>query len=132
MGILDGKRILVTGVLTDASLAFAVARRAQAEGAGIVLTGAGRGLPLTRRTARKLAEAPDVLELDVTEPAQIDAVRDELAERWGALDGILHAIGFAPPDCLGGGFLDAGWDDVAVALHVSAYSLKALTARLLP
>jgi len=132
MGILDGKRILVTGVLTDASLAFAVARRAQAEGAAIVLTGAGRGLSLTKRTARKLPDPPDVLELDVTEPAHVDGVRDELARRWDGLDGVLHAIGFAPPACLGGGFLEAGWDDVAVALHVSAYSLKALTVGLLP
>jgi len=132
MGILDGKRVLVTGVLTDASLAFAVAARAQQEGAAVVLTGAGRGLSLTRRTARKLPDPPDVLELDVTEPAHLDALRDELAARWGGVDGILHAIGFAPPACLGGGFLDAGWDDVAVALHVSAYSLKALTVGLLP
>ena len=132
MGILDGKRVLVTGVLTDASLAFAVAARAQQEGAAVVLTGADRGLSLTRRTARKLPDPPDVLELDVTEPAHLDALRDELAKRWGGVDGILHAIGFAPPACLGGGFLDAGWEDVSVALHVSAYSLKALTVGLLP
>jgi enoyl ACP reductase len=132
MGILDGKRILVTGVLTDASLAFAVARRAQQEGADVVLTGAGRGLSLTRRTARKLPSQPDVLELDVTSPAQVDAVRDELSSRWGGLDGLLHAIGFAPPSCLGGGFLDATWDDVSVAMHVSAYSLKALAAGMAP
>jgi len=132
MGILDGKRILVTGVLTDASLAFAVARRAQEEGAEIVLTGAGRGLSLTRRTARKLPSEPDVLALDVTSPAEVDAVRDALGARWGALDGVLHAIGFAPPSCLGGGFMDATWDDVSVAMHVSAYSLKALAAGMAP
>jgi enoyl-[acyl-carrier protein] reductase I len=126
MGLLDGKRILVTGVLTDASLAFGVAALAQSEGAEIVLTGAGRGLSLTRRTARKLPSEPTVLELDVTDPAHVESVRDELASRWGRVDGALHAIGFAPAACLGGGFLDAGWDDVSVALHVSAYSLKAL------
>ena len=126
MGLLDGKRILVTGVLTDASLAFAVARRAQEEGAEIVLTGAGRGLSLTQRTARKLPSPVDVLELDVTVPDHLAAVREDLAQRWGRVDGALHAIGFAPADCLGGGVMRAGWDDVAVALHVSTYSLKAL------
>jgi enoyl-[acyl-carrier protein] reductase I len=132
MGILDGKRILVTGVLTDASLAFGIARLAQSEGAEIVLTGAGRGLRLTERTARKLEEAVDVLELDVTDPAQIGAVRDALGERWGRVDGALHAIGFAPESCLGGGFMDAPWEDVAVAMHVSAYSLKALAEVVAP
>ncbi|MGH9246310.1 MAG: enoyl-ACP reductase FabI [Acidimicrobiales bacterium] len=132
MGLLDGKRILITGVLTDASLAFAAARLAQAEGAEIVLTGAGRGLSLTRRTARKLPTEPAVLELDVTEPAHVEDVRDELAGRWGRVDGAVHAIGFAPAACLGGNFLEAGWDDVAVALHVSTYSLKALADAVVP
>lgn len=132
MGLLDGKRILVTGVLTDASLAFGVARLAQEEGAEVVLTGAGRGLSLTRRTARKLPSEPEVLELDVTEVAHVEAVRDALAERWDRVDGALHAIGFAPATTLGGNFLNAGWDDVAVALHVSAYSLKALADVVVP
>jgi enoyl-[acyl-carrier protein] reductase I len=131
-GLLDGKRIVVTGVLTDQSLAYAVAELAQHEGAELVLTGAGRGLSLTRRVARRLPRPPDVLELDVTVPGQIDAAADDLAARWGAVDGVLHAIGFAPPSCLGGGFLDAPWEDVSVALHVSTYSLKALAAGLLP
>ncbi|MFA9565534.1 MAG: enoyl-ACP reductase FabI, partial [Acidimicrobiales bacterium] len=126
MGLLDGKRILITGVLTDASLAFGVASLAQEEGAEIVLTGAGRGLRLTQRTARKLPTEPEVLELDVTEPDHVASVRDHLAESWGSLDGALHAIGFAPEACLGGGFLEAGWSDVSVALEISAYSLKTL------
>ena len=132
MGVLEGKQILVTGVLTDASLAFAVARLAQQEGAEVVLSGAGRGLSLTRRTARKLDPVPEVLEIDVTEPEQLAAAAAQLGERWDRLDGILHAIGFAPPDCLGGGVLTAGWDDVSVALEVSAYSLKALVEPFLP
>src|ERR1700685_224885 len=98
MSLLDGKRILVTGVLTDASLAFAVARLAQEEGAEIVLSGAGRGLSLTRRVARELPHATAVLEIDVTSPEQLEAAAAELTERWGRLDGILHAIGFAPAD----------------------------------
>ncbi|PZS22316.1 MAG: enoyl-[acyl-carrier-protein] reductase FabI [Acidimicrobiales bacterium] len=132
MGLLDGKRILVTGVLTDTSLAFGVAKLAQEEGAEIVLTGAGRGLSLTQRTARRLAVTPDVLEMDVTDPGQLAAVAEQLGQRWEAVDGVLHAIGFAPADCLGSGVLKAGWDDVAVALNISTYSLKALTEALLP
>lgn len=132
MGLVDGKRFLITGVLTDASLAFAVAQLAQEQGAEVVLTGAGRGLSLTKRTARKLAQPADVLELDVTVPEQLSAVRTELERRWGGLDGVLHAIAFAPPSCLGGDFLDAPWEDVSVALNVSAYSLKALAAEMAP
>jgi enoyl-[acyl-carrier protein] reductase I len=131
-GLLEGKRILITGVLTDQSLAFPVARLAQAEGADIVLSGAGRGLALTRRVARRLSPAPDVLELDVTVAEQVDAAATALEGRWGRLDGVLHAIAFAPPACLGGGFLEAPWADVSVALQVSAFSLKVLAAALLP
>ena len=132
MGLLEGKRILVTGVLTDASLAFAVARRAQAEGAELVLSGAGRGLSLTRRTARKLPVEAEVIEIDVTEPAQLVAAAAALTERWDRMDGLLHAIGYAPPECLGGDIFQAGWDEVQVALHVSAYSLKALVEAFRP
>jgi enoyl ACP reductase len=131
-GLLEGKRILVTGVLTDDSLAYAVAELAENEGAEVVLTGAGRGLSLTRRVARHLPRPPEVLELDVTVPGHLDAVASDLAARWGGLDGVLHSIGFAPPACLGGGFLDAGWDDVKVAIEVSAYSLKLLAAGFRP
>src|ERR1700728_4208923 len=132
MGLLEGKRILVTGVLTDASLAFAVARRAQDEGAEVVLSGAGRGLSLTKRTARKLPVEADVLEVDVTEPAQLAAAADTLASRWDRMDGMLHAIGYAPPECLGGDMFQAEWEQVQVALHVSAYSLKALVSAFRP
>ncbi len=132
MSLLDGKRILVTGVLTDASLAFGVARHAQEQGAEVILTGAGRGLSLTRRTARKLPHPAEVLELDVTDPAQVEAVRDALGEGGGRVDGALHAIGFAPPSCLGGGFTEAPWEDVSVALQISAYSLKTLADVVVP
>jgi enoyl-[acyl-carrier protein] reductase I len=132
MGLLDGKKIVVTGVLTDASLAFGAARLARAEGADIVLTGAGRALSLTRRTARKLGDDVDVYELDVTMPEHGVAVREALADTWGHVDGVLHAIGFAPEVCLGDDFLAAQWEDVAVAMHISAYSLKALADAFLP
>ena len=132
MGLLDGKRILVTGVLTDASLAFGVAEQAIAEGAELVLTGAGRGLRLTRRTARKLDAEIDVLEFDVTEPSHATALHDALAERWGRVDGALHAIGFAPEVCLGEDFMAATWSDVAVAMEISAYSLKLLAEAVAP
>jgi len=137
MGLLDGKNIVITGVLTDASLAFGVAKIAQEQGANIVLTGAGRALRLTQRTARKLGTNPDgseidVFELDVTEPDHGVAVREALAEKWGRVDGVLHAVGFAPESCLGDDFMDAPWDDVAVAMHVSTYSLKALADAFVP
>jgi enoyl ACP reductase len=132
VGLLDGKRILVTGVLTDASLAFSVAQLALEEGADIVLSGAGRGMGITRRTARKLPGAPDVVEIDVTRPEQLASAAEVLTRRWGRLDGLLHAIGFAPPSCLGSGMFAAEWDDVSVALQVSAYSLKALVGACRP
>jgi enoyl-[acyl-carrier protein] reductase I len=127
--LLAGKRILVTGVLNDASIAFHVARRAQHEGAEVVLTSFGRATSLTRRAARRLPAEPPIVELDVTDDAHLAS----LASRVGApLDGVVHAIGFAPESCLGGGFLTAPWDDVAVALRVSAYSLKSLAVACAP
>jgi meromycolic acid enoyl-[acyl-carrier-protein] reductase len=127
--LLADKRILVTGVLNDASMAFHVARRAQEEGAEVVLTSFGRVMSLTRRAARRLPNEPTIVELDVTDAAHLDALA---AQVGGHLDGVLHAIGFAPESCLGGGFLTAPWDDVAVALQVSAYSLKALAVACRP
>src|SRR3974377_1599056 len=132
MGILEGKRLLLTGVLNDASLAFAVARAAQREGAEVVLSGAGRGLSLTRRTARKLPTEAEVLEIDVTDPAKVDAAAVTLSERWDRMDGLVHAIAYAPPECLGGGMFVADWEQVQVAFHVSAYSLKALVEAFRP
>ena len=132
MGLLDGKRIVITGVLTDASLAFGVAKLAQQEGAEIVLTGAGRGLSLTERTGRKLPTPAPVFELDVTQPAHLARVREQVAEIWDRVDGVLHSIGFAPEACLGDDFMAAQWEDVAVALNVSAYSLKALADAFVP
>ncbi|MFM7617858.1 MAG: enoyl-ACP reductase FabI [Actinomycetes bacterium] len=127
--ILDGRRILVTGVLSDASIAFAVARVAQEQGAEVVLSSFGRIMSITERVARKLPVAPTIVELDVTDDEHLTT----LAERVGGrLDGVVHAIGYAPPSCLGGGFLDAPWDDVATAVQVSAYSLKSLAVAARP
>lgn len=132
MGILTGKRIVVTGVLTDASLAFGVAKLAQEEGAEVVLTGAGRGLSLTQRTARKLPHEAPVFEFDVTDPAHVDSVRASVKAHWGAVDGVLHSIGFAPANCLGEDIMEAQWSDVSVAIQVSAYSLKTLADAFVP
>lgn len=132
MGLLDGKKIVVTGVLTDASLAFRVAQLAQREGARIVLTGAGRALSLTQRTARRLDEPCEVFEFDVTVAEHVESVRENVRGALGSVDGVLHAIGFAPEVCLGDDFLAAQWDDVAVAMHVSAYSLKTMADAFLP
>ena len=131
--MLQGKRILVTGVLNDASIAYATAKVAQEQGAEVVLTGAGRGLSLTRRTARKLATEPPVLELDVTDQSHIDGLAPALRDLgWDRVDGAVHSIGFAPATCLGEGMFAAGWDDVSVAMHISAYSFKALAEAVLP
>jgi len=124
--LLEGKRLLVTGVLTEASIAYAVARLAQEHGAEIVLTGFGRGMTITERVARRLPAAVDVLELDVTQPEHLDATAAALSERWGRLDGVVHAIGFAPQSAIGGGFLATPWEDVATAVHISTYSYAAL------
>ncbi len=132
MGLLEGKHILVTGVLTDASLAFGIAELAQEEGAEVVLTGVGRGLSLTQRVARKLPRPAEVLEFDVTVPEHVVAVREALAAKWGRVDGALHAIGFAPASCLGEDFLGAPWNDVKVAMEISAYSLKTVAECVAP
>src|SRR3954469_22230047 len=131
--LLEGKRLLVTGVLTDASIAYTIAERARAEGAEVVLTSFGRALRITERTAKRLpGEPPPVLELDVNDPAHLEAVAANLGERWGALDGIVHAIAFAPEDALGGRFLETPPESAEVAFRTSAFSLKALAAGLLP
>lgn len=130
--LLEGKKLLVTGVLTPNSIAFAVARVAQEQGAEVVLTGFGKGMGLTEKTARRLPRAPGVLEMDANDPFQIDAVADALRSRWDRLDGILHAIAFAPRDALGGAFLDTPWESASTALQTSAYSLKALAVGMLP
>jgi enoyl-[acyl-carrier protein] reductase I len=131
MGLLDGKRLLITGVITDASIAFSVARLAQQEGATVVLTGFGR-MSLVERVAARLPEPCPVIELDVTDEAHLATLADRVREHVDGVDGVLHAIGFAPASCLGGGFLDAPWTDVATALQVSAYSLKSLAVACLP
>jgi enoyl ACP reductase len=131
MGLLEGKRLLVTGVITDASIAFAVARTAQQEGAQVVLTGFGR-MTLVERVAKKLPQPAPVIELDVTDEAHLAGLAGKVREHVDGLDGVLHSIGFAPASCLGGGFLDAPWQDVATAVQVSTYSMKSLSVATLP
>ncbi|MFD0773211.1 enoyl-ACP reductase FabI [Streptomonospora algeriensis] len=131
MGILEGKRILVTGVITDSSIAFHVARMCQEQGATVVLTGYGR-LSLVERITQRLPEAPPVLELDVTDEEHLSSLAERVREHVDGIDGIVHSIGFTPTDALGGNFLNASWQDVATALHTSTFSLKALSTALLP
>jgi len=131
MGLLEGKRLLVTGVITDASIAFSIARIAQQEGAQVVLTGFGR-MSLVERVARKLPEPPPVVELDVADPEHLASLADRVREHVDGLDGVVHSIGFAPASCLGGGFLDTPWEDVSTAVQVSAFSLKSLATATLP
>ena len=131
MGILDGKRLLITGVITDASIAFAVARVAQEQGAQVVLTGYGR-MSLVARVARKLPKPAPLVELDVTDPVHLARLPELVGEHVDGIDGVMHSIAFAPPSCLGGDFLEAPWEDVATAVHVSAFSLKSLAVATLP
>ena len=132
MALLDGKRLLITGVLTDQSIAFHVARLAQEQGATVVLTSFGRVMGLTTRVASRLPSTPPIVELDVTSTDDLDALADRVREHVDGLDGVLHSIGFAPEAALGGNFLNTAWEDVATAVHVSAYSLKALAVAALP
>jgi enoyl ACP reductase len=127
MGILEGKRILVTGVLTEASIAFHVAKIAQEEGAQVVLSSYGRALRLTERIAARLPMTAPVVELDVTSDDDLAALPDRIKEHLTGLDGVLHSIAFAPEAALGGNFLNTEWCDVATAIQVSAFSLKSLT-----
>jgi enoyl-[acyl-carrier protein] reductase I len=131
VGLLDGKRLLVTGVITDQSIAFAVARVAQEQGAQVVLTGFGR-MSLVERVAKKLPQPAPVIELDVSSDEHLASLADRVREHVDGLDGVLHSIAFAPASCLGGDFLDAPWSDVATAVQVSTYSLKALAVAALP
>jgi enoyl ACP reductase len=130
--LLAGRRLVVTGVLTPRSIAFAIAEAAQRAGAEVLLTSFGRAMSLTEKSARRLNPVPDVLEMDVTRADHVAAVAGEVRSRWGGLDGAVHAVGYAPEDCLGGGFMTAPWESVATAMQVSAYSMKTLAAELAP
>lgn len=132
MGILEGRTVLVTGVLTDQSIAFHIARLAQEQGASVILTSFGRALSLTRRTASRLDIEAPVLELDVTDSAHLESLASQLAQHAPRIDGVVHSIGFAPESALGGNFLNTSWEDVATAMHVSAFSLKSLTMAAAP
>lgn len=130
--LLIGKRLVITGVLTHGSIAWYTAKVAQEQGAEIVLTGFGRGMRLTRRSAQRLPDPPDVFELDINDQGHMDRLVDELGRRWGRVDGAVHAIAYAPADALGGNFLDTPSDSAALAFTTSAFSYKTLAVGLLP
>jgi enoyl ACP reductase len=130
--MLAEKRLLITGVLTRKSIAFAVAREAQLAGAEVVLTGFGRTRRMTERAASRLPEPPEVLELDVNSEQDLGGLAAELEGRWGGLDGVLHAIAFAPQDAIGGKFLDTPSESAVEAFRTSAYSYQALARHLAP
>ena len=133
MGILDGRTILVAGVTMDTSIGFATARFAQEQGATVLISNFGRALGITRRIAKRLPVEPVVLELDVTDPAHLEALPDAVREHADHLDGVVHSIAYGNPETLlGGKFMDGPWEDVQQALHVSAYSLKSLTSACRP
>ncbi len=130
MGLLDGKKLLVTGVLMESSFAFHVARLAQEEGAQIVLTSFGRTMRITQTIAKRLPTTPEVLELDVTDEEHLNTLADRVRPHLSSLDGVVHSIGFAPPGAFN--FLEGTWEDAGTAIHASAYSLKALASATLP
>lgn len=130
--LVAGKKFLITGVLTEASIAFAAVRLIQEQGGEVVLTSFGRAMRLTERSAARLPEKPDVLELDITQPHHLAELVHDLSDRWGTLDGALHAIAYAPEACLDNSLLTASWADVATALQVSAFSLKSLAEAVVP
>jgi len=130
--LLEGKKLLITGVLTDGSIAWHAARIAQEEGAEIVATGFGRGMRLTERAIQRLPEPCDILELDINDPDQVETVAADLDKRWGMIDGALHAIAFAPEDALGGNFLNTPVESAQTAFVTSAFSYKTLAVALLP
>ena len=129
--MLEGKRVLVTGVLTEQSIAFNVAKIAQEQGATVVLTGFGR-MSLVERIAKRLPQEPPVIELDVTDPEQLASLADRVRSFVDGLDGVVHSIGNAPQSALGGNYLETTWEDVSRALHVSTYSYKSLAMATLP
>ncbi|HZH04208.1 MAG TPA: enoyl-ACP reductase FabI [Myxococcaceae bacterium] len=130
--LLKGKKLLITGVLTPQSLAFAIAEFAQQQGAELVLTGFGRGMSLTQRSAKRLNPVPEVLELDVVNPEHFAALTRSLKERMGVIHGALHAIAYAPEDALGGNFLNTPWESVQTAFRISTFSLKELAVAVAP
>ncbi len=130
--LLQGKKLLITGVLTPQSIAFAIAELAQQQGAEVLLTGFGRGLSLTERSAKRLNPVPEILELDVTNAAHFPALTESIKKRWDRLDGVLHGIAFAPEDALGGNFLKTPWESVQTAFRISTFSLKELAVAALP
>jgi enoyl-[acyl-carrier protein] reductase I len=130
--LLQNKNLVITGVLTDDSIAWHVARVAQEEGAEIVCTGFGRGLRLTERSVQRLPAPADILELDINDPAQVEALTADLDRRWGKVDGALHAIAFAPEDALGGNFLNTPASSAQTAFITSAFSYKTLAVALRP
>jgi enoyl-[acyl-carrier protein] reductase I len=131
MLLLQDKNLLITGVLSDQSIAFHVARLAQEQGANIVLTSFGRAKSLTERAVKRLPREIPVLELDVSNQEDLNNLSSNVSKHLPYLDGVLHSIGFAPQTVIGGNFLTGEWPDVATALHVSAFSLKSLTVAVL-
>ncbi|MCP3976492.1 MAG: enoyl-ACP reductase FabI [bacterium] len=130
--LLDGKRLVITGVLTDDSIAWHAARIAMEQGAEVILTGFGRAISLTKRSARRLPAVPDVVELDINDPSHMEALAADIDARWGAVDGALHAIAYAPDDALGGNFLNTTAESAATAFITSAFSYKTLAVGLRP
>ena len=130
--ILNGKRILIAGMSDRRSIGYAIAQEAQRQGAEILLTSFGRMMSITQMTAKKLNPVPEILEMDVQKPSDIENAVKETKKRWDRVDGLVHSVAFAPQDALGGQFLNTPWESVATAMHVSAFSFKEMARAFLP
>jgi enoyl-[acyl-carrier protein] reductase I len=133
MGFLQGRRILVTGMLSNRSIAYGIAKACRREGAELAFTYQGEGV---RERVIDLASefgTDCVLPCDVADDAQIDALFAELGRRWDSLDGLVHAIAFAPREALKGGFHESVTrENFRMAHDISSYSLAALSKAALP
>jgi len=125
--ILKNKKILITGILTDKSIAYASAQVALENGAQVVATGFGKGLRITERAVKRLSDDIQVYEMDIQNPEQVDTTVVNIKENFGSLDGILHAIAFSPTEAMGGNFMNTKVEDALTSFEVSAFSLKTLS-----
>ena len=134
MGFLQGRRILVTGMLSNRSIAYGIAKACRREGAELAFTYAGEGLrDRVVDLAREFDGAERVFACDVADDAQIDAAFAGLRSRWDRLDGLVHAIAFAPREALKGDFHDVtSREAFRIAHDISSYSLAALARAAAP
>lgn len=133
MGFLAGKRILITGLLSNRSIAYGIAKACQREGAALAFTYVGERFKERIDAFAQEFDSTLVFECDVSSDEQIQALASRLAQHWNTLDGLVHAIGFAPREAIAGDFLEGlSREGFRIAHDISAYSYPALCKALLP